>query len=52
MARFEPVTKAERTDNCAVNVCYFGDKLYAMTETPFIRQVDPDTLETIGEKVL
>ncbi len=50
-ARFEPVTKTERTDNCSVNLCYFGDKLYALTETPFIRQIDSETLDTIGEKV-
>ena len=50
-ARFEPVTKTERTDNCGVNVCYFGDKLYALTETPYIRQINSETLDTIGEKV-
>ena len=52
MARFEPVTKTERTDNCSVNVCYFGDKLYTMTETSHIRQINSETLETIGEKVV
>ncbi|EFX64845.1 hypothetical protein DAPPUDRAFT_333779 [Daphnia pulex] len=36
--------------NCAVNLCYFGDKLYALTETPFIRQIDSETLDIIGEK--
>lgn len=51
MARFESVTKKERTDNCSVNVCYLGDKLYALTETPQIRQVNAETLETVGEKV-
>lgn len=51
MARFEPVTKTEKTDNCCVSVCYLGDKLYAFTETPQIRQVDAETLETVGEKV-
>ncbi|KAK4028772.1 carotenoid isomerooxygenase-like [Daphnia magna] len=50
MARFEPVTKTEKTDNCCVSVCYLGDKLYAFTETPQIRQVDAETLETVGEK--
>jgi hypothetical protein len=50
-ARFEPVTKTERTDNCSVNLCYFGDKLYALTESPFIRQIDSETLDIIGEKV-
>lgn len=51
MARFEPVTKSERTDNCSVNVCYIGDKLYALTETTLIRQIDAETLDTVGEKV-
>ncbi len=51
MARFEPVTKTEKTDNCSVNVCFLSDKLYAMTETNHIRQIDCETLETIGGKV-
>lgn len=51
MARFEPVTRGVRTDNCAVNICFLSDKLYAMTETTQIRQIDPESLETIGEKV-
>ena len=38
------------TDNCCVNVGYHGDQLYAMTETNFVRQVDPSNLETLGEK--
>ncbi|KAJ6633290.1 Retinoid isomerohydrolase, partial [Pseudolycoriella hygida] len=37
-------------DNCNVNVCYFGDQLYAMTETDIIRRIDPMTLKTIGDK--
>ena len=38
-------------DNCSVNVCYIGDKLYALTESIFMYEIDPNTLETIGEKV-
>lgn len=52
MSRFEPVTnKAEKTDNCSVNVCYLGDKLYALTETPHLREISRETLDVIGEKV-
>ena len=40
------------TDNCVVSLVHFGDEMYAMTETPFLRRVDPETLETIGDKVL
>jgi len=39
------------TDSCSVNVCYIGDKLYAMTETVLMRQIDPESLETIGDQV-
>ena len=39
------------SDNCSVNVCYWNDELYAITETPFIRKIDPITLNTIGKKV-
>ena len=35
-----------------VSLVHFGDEMYAMTETPFLRRVDPETLETIGDKVL
>ena len=51
MSRFEPVDAGKLTDNCSVNVCYIGDKLYALTETTLMRQVDPASLETIGEHV-
>ncbi len=52
MSRFEfKNTSDVMTDNCSVNVCYIGDKMYALTETFLIRQIDPDTLETIGDKV-
>ena len=42
--------KEDLTDNCSVNIAFFGDQLYAMTESLFIRRIDPKTLETIGNK--
>ncbi|XP_068211309.1 carotenoid-cleaving dioxygenase, mitochondrial-like [Palaemon carinicauda] len=48
MSVFEPPGK-NSTDNCSVNVVYMGDELYAMTETPNIRRLDPDTLDCIGD---
>ena len=50
MSRFEKSNDVT-TDNCSVNVCYIGDKMYTLTETTLIHQIDPDTLETIGDKV-
>jgi len=43
--------KEEPTDNVSVSVAYIGgnDKLYALTETNFLR-LNPNTLETIGDK--
>jgi len=38
------------TDNCNVNVAFYGDQLYAMTEVYFLRRIDPKSLETIGNK--
>jgi len=40
----------EMSDNCCVNVGYYGDQLYAMTETVFLRRVDPESLKSIGDK--
>lgn len=51
MIRLEPVSKTQTTDSCSVNVRYFGNKLYANTKSSFLRQVDPDNLKTIEEKV-
>ena len=42
--------KGEFTDNCNINIAYFGDQLYAMTETNFIRRIDPKDLKSIGQK--
>lgn len=44
------VEKEDMTDNCNVNIAFYGDQLYAMTETKYARRIDPDTLETVGEK--
>lgn len=43
---------APMTDNCSVNVGYYGDQLYAMTETNAIRRIDSETLKTIGDKTV
>lgn len=50
MSAFTPISKAEPTDNCVVNVCYFGDQLYALTETRNLRRIHPDTLDVVGDK--
>ncbi|KAK8772226.1 hypothetical protein V5799_024530 [Amblyomma americanum] len=42
----------ELTDNALVNVMPIGDEVYAMTETPYMYQVDPTTLETLERKNL
>ena len=42
--------KEKTTDNCLINVVYYGDELFAMTETLFTRRIDPVTLKTIGKK--
>ncbi|XP_045583182.1 beta,beta-carotene 15,15'-dioxygenase [Procambarus clarkii] len=47
---FTPLSAAEVTDNCVVNVCHFGDQLYALTETNAMRCIHPETLATIGGK--
>lgn len=35
------------TDNCLVTFYPIGDALYAVTDSPFIRRIDPDDLETM-----
>lgn len=44
--------KSSMTDNCSVNVGYYGDQLYAMTETNAIRRIDSETLKTLGDKTV
>jgi carotenoid cleavage dioxygenase-like enzyme len=41
---------ADTTDNALVNLMQTGDQVFAMTETPRMCRIDPDTLETL-EKV-
>ncbi|XP_068250106.1 carotenoid-cleaving dioxygenase, mitochondrial-like [Palaemon carinicauda] len=50
LQRFMSIFEVEATDNCSVNVVHMGDEVYAMTESPVIRRIDPSTLECIGEK--
>ncbi|KAH7977796.1 hypothetical protein HPB49_003592 [Dermacentor silvarum] len=40
------------SDNAMVNVIRLGDEVYAMTETPDMIRVDPETLETLEKKSL
>ncbi|CAH2239267.1 jg21897 [Pararge aegeria aegeria] len=42
----------EQTDNTVVSVYPFGDQIYTMTEVPVLYQIDPESLETIGQKRL
>ena len=51
MSRFEIPSSEHMTDNCNVNVCYVGDKMYALTETVLLHQIDPESLDTVGDKV-
>lgn len=46
-----PLPSNIMTDNCLVNVCQARDQMFALTETCFLRRLDPDSLETVGEKV-
>ncbi|CAL4145028.1 unnamed protein product [Meganyctiphanes norvegica] len=50
MSHFTLPNLDDTTDNCAVNVGYYGDRLFAMTETNMMREIDPNTLQTIGER--
>ncbi|XP_074645275.1 beta,beta-carotene 15,15'-dioxygenase-like [Tubulanus polymorphus] len=43
---FSKFTKAETTDNTSVNIYPISDELYAATETKFLRQIDPETLDS------
>ncbi|CAG7834109.1 unnamed protein product, partial [Allacma fusca] len=45
-------SKEAMTDNCSVNVGYYGDQLYAMTETNTIRRIDPENLKIVGDKTV
>ncbi|XP_037071797.1 carotenoid isomerooxygenase-like [Pollicipes pollicipes] len=34
------------TDNAMISIYPYGDELYALTETPYLFRIDPETLET------
>ncbi|CAL4122787.1 unnamed protein product [Meganyctiphanes norvegica] len=50
MSRFAMPDIDDTSDNCGVNVAFYGDQLFAMTETNNMRRVDPETLQSIGPK--
>ncbi|XP_077987772.1 carotenoid-cleaving dioxygenase, mitochondrial-like [Glandiceps talaboti] len=39
----------EKSDNCAVSYTTIGDELFVLTETNFMRKVNPETLETLDK---
>uniref|UniRef100_H2Z032 Uncharacterized protein n=1 Tax=Ciona savignyi TaxID=51511 RepID=H2Z032_CIOSA len=43
------LTVPEFTDNCLINFLNLGDHLFAITESNFIRQMDPVTLDTMDK---
>ncbi|XP_076036875.1 beta,beta-carotene 15,15'-dioxygenase-like isoform X2 [Oratosquilla oratoria] len=48
LAVFQPLNDTA-TDNCLVNVAPLGDRIFALTETCKMREIDPTTLECIGK---
>ena len=51
-AWFAPALNGYSTDNCSVNVLQLKDQMLAMTEANTVRIINPETLETLPEKVL
>ncbi|GFO41131.1 beta,beta-carotene 9',10'-oxygenase [Plakobranchus ocellatus] len=47
--KFVP-SKPEKIDNTSVNIVEFGDRLFAMAESPLLNEVTPDSLK-VKEKV-
>ncbi|XP_063875887.1 beta,beta-carotene 15,15'-dioxygenase-like [Scylla paramamosain] len=45
-----PVPANVMSDNCLVNVCQAKDQMFALTETCFLRRVDPESLDTFEKK--
>ncbi|XP_076440805.1 beta,beta-carotene 15,15'-dioxygenase-like [Babylonia areolata] len=45
MSYLLPINPNDMTDNTAVNVIKHGDKLYAVTDTTVLNEVDPETLK-------
>ncbi|XP_076472505.1 retinal Mueller cells isomerohydrolase-like [Babylonia areolata] len=52
MTFFKPKDPEELTDNVAVNIVPHGDRLYALTETPWLVHVHPETLLKEGRENL
>ncbi|CAG7724263.1 unnamed protein product [Allacma fusca] len=50
--KFRKLSGKDLSDSCSVSVGYYGDQLYAMTETNAIRRIEPMDLKTIGGKTL
>ncbi|PSP63124.1 hypothetical protein BRC77_08060 [Halobacteriales archaeon QH_8_64_26] len=46
LGRLRRLRSPEFTDNACVDVCRVGDRYLAMTESPLVTEIDPDTLET------
>ncbi|CAG7832491.1 unnamed protein product, partial [Allacma fusca] len=49
---FQTLSGTNLSDSCAVSVGYYGEQLYAMTETNAIRRIDPEDLKVIGNKTV
>jgi carotenoid cleavage dioxygenase-like enzyme len=46
LGRLRRVRSPDFTDNACVDICRVGDRFLAMTESPLVTEIDPDTLET------
>jgi carotenoid cleavage dioxygenase-like enzyme len=46
LGRLRRLRSPEFTDNACVDICRVGDRYLAMTESPLVTEIDPDTLET------
>lgn len=45
-----PTTDKVMSDNCSINICQAKNEMFALTESCYVRQIDPETLKTIGDK--
>ncbi|GFO41128.1 beta,beta-carotene 15,15'-monooxygenase [Plakobranchus ocellatus] len=50
-SKFMPA-RPETVHNTAVNIVEFGDRLFALTETPLINEVASDTLKVNGKSIM
>ena len=46
LGRLRRLRSPDFTDNACVDICRVGDRYLAMTESPLVTEIDPDTLET------